>query len=63
MLATVAHARGILDTSTVIELARIGDAEPLPAEPLITAVTLAELSRSSPAMSPSAPPGRPTSKG
>jgi tRNA(fMet)-specific endonuclease VapC len=41
---TIPHARGILDTSTVIELARIGDAELLPAEPLITAVTLAELS-------------------
>jgi tRNA(fMet)-specific endonuclease VapC len=36
-------ARGILDTSTVISLPRIVDAELLPAEPLITAVTLAEL--------------------
>lgn len=36
--------RGILDTSTVILLSRIGDADALPAEPLITAVTLAELS-------------------
>jgi hypothetical protein len=35
--------RGILDTSTVILLARITDATQLPAEPLITAVTLAEL--------------------
>jgi len=36
--------RGILDTSTVILLGRIDDATVLPAEPLITAVTLAELS-------------------
>lgn len=38
------HPRGILDTSTVILLPRIDDAGSLPAEPLITAVTLAELS-------------------
>jgi tRNA(fMet)-specific endonuclease VapC len=37
-------ARGILDTSTLILLPRITDEEALPAEPLITAVTLAELS-------------------
>jgi tRNA(fMet)-specific endonuclease VapC len=36
--------RGILDTSTVILLGRLTDATALPAEPLITAVTLAELS-------------------
>jgi tRNA(fMet)-specific endonuclease VapC len=36
--------RGILDTSTIIVLARLTDATALPAEPLITAVTLAELS-------------------
>lgn len=36
-------ARGILDTSAVIQLGRIVDAGLLPAEPLITAVTLAEL--------------------
>jgi tRNA(fMet)-specific endonuclease VapC len=36
--------RGILDTSTVIVLGRIEDAAALPAEPLITTVTLAELS-------------------
>ena len=36
--------RGILDTSTVIQLARLTDATALPAEPLITAITLAELS-------------------
>ena len=38
------HSRGILDTNTVILLPRIEDASVLPAEPLITAVTLAELS-------------------
>jgi tRNA(fMet)-specific endonuclease VapC len=38
------HARGILDTSTVILLEKLADAKTLPAEPLITAVTLAELS-------------------
>ncbi len=37
-------ARGILDTSTVILLGELTDAAALPAEPLITAVTLAELS-------------------
>jgi tRNA(fMet)-specific endonuclease VapC len=36
--------RGILDTSTVILLQRLEDAVLLPSEPLITAVTLAELS-------------------
>ena len=36
--------RGILDTSTVILLPRIEDPMLLPDEPLITAVTLAELS-------------------
>jgi predicted nucleic acid-binding protein len=34
----------VLDTSTVILLGRIDDASLLPAEPVITAVTLAELS-------------------
>jgi tRNA(fMet)-specific endonuclease VapC len=38
------HARGILDTPTVIQLEKLTDAKALPAEPLITAVTLAELS-------------------
>jgi tRNA(fMet)-specific endonuclease VapC len=38
------NARGVLDTSTVILLGRLEDAAALPAEPLITAVTLAELS-------------------
>lgn len=37
-------AQGVLDTSTLILLGRIAAAEPLPAEPLITAITLAELS-------------------
>jgi tRNA(fMet)-specific endonuclease VapC len=37
-------ARGVLDTSTVILLGRLEDPETLPVEPLITAVTLAELS-------------------
>jgi tRNA(fMet)-specific endonuclease VapC len=34
----------VLDTSTVIQLGRISDAAALPQEPLITTVTLAELS-------------------
>lgn len=37
------HARGILDTSTVIVLGRLDDPAVLPEEPLITAITLAEL--------------------
>lgn len=37
-------AQGILDTSTVIAMAQITDPAALPGEPLITAVTLAELS-------------------
>jgi tRNA(fMet)-specific endonuclease VapC len=36
--------RGVLDTSTVILLERITDISLLPEEPMITAVTLAELS-------------------
>jgi tRNA(fMet)-specific endonuclease VapC len=36
-------ARGILDTSTVVLLRRLTDAGALPAEPLVTAITLAEL--------------------
>jgi hypothetical protein len=40
----IPHPRGILDTSTVILLERLVDASTLPLEPLITAVTLAELS-------------------
>jgi len=37
-------AQGILDTSTLILLGRINDTDVLPSEPLITAITLAELS-------------------
>ena len=37
-------SRGILDTSTLILLGRMLETDPLPAEPLITAITLAELS-------------------
>ncbi len=37
-------SQGILDTSTLILLGRITDVDALPAEPLITAITLAELS-------------------
>lgn len=44
MIAPAPHQRGILDTSTVILLPRITDPASLPGEPLITAVTLAELS-------------------
>ena len=40
----VLRSRGVLDTNTVIMLPRVTDATLLPAEPLITAVTLAELS-------------------
>lgn len=38
------HARGVLDTSRVLLLTRVEEAGSLPAEPLITAITLAELS-------------------
>lgn len=37
-------ARGVLDTGTLILLGRIEDTESLPTEPLITTITLAELS-------------------
>jgi predicted nucleic acid-binding protein len=40
---TATSTRGVLDTSTIILLGRLQDAGTLPAEPLITAVTLAEL--------------------
>jgi predicted nucleic acid-binding protein len=42
--ARVRHERGVLDTSTLILLTRIQDESLLPVEPLITTVTLAELS-------------------
>lgn len=40
----IRHERGVLDTSTVITLPKLEDETLLPVEPLITAVTLAELS-------------------
>ena len=43
MIGRVRHPRGILDTSTVIMLGRLDDPAVLPDEPLITAITLAEL--------------------
>jgi tRNA(fMet)-specific endonuclease VapC len=42
-MSPAAH-RGILDTSTVILLPRLKDPSALPDEPVISAVTLAELS-------------------
>ena len=44
MSAPARRARGLLDTSTLIVLGRLADATALPDEPLISAVTLAELS-------------------
>jgi predicted nucleic acid-binding protein len=44
MPRNVAHERGLLDTNAVILLPRMTDATLLPAEPFISAVTLAELS-------------------
>jgi predicted nucleic acid-binding protein len=41
---SVRHTQGVLDTSTLILLGRLADDAELPAEPLITAITLAELS-------------------
>ena len=43
MVRRVRHAQGILETSTVIMLGRLDDSAVLPNEPLITAITLAEL--------------------
>ena len=43
MIDRVRHERGILDTNTVILLGRLDDPTVLPDEPLITAITLAEL--------------------
>ena len=37
------HARGVLDTNTLILLQRLADPAILPQEPVVTAVTLAEL--------------------
>ena len=44
MTATVAADVGLLDTSTLILLERIDDPATLPGQPVITAITLAELS-------------------
>ena len=41
---TAAHPRGVLDTSAVVLLSRLTDADQLPLEPVITTITLAELS-------------------
>lgn len=38
------HERGLLDTSAIIGFERLGDARSLPAKPLISTITLAELS-------------------
>jgi tRNA(fMet)-specific endonuclease VapC len=43
VIAPAPHKRGILDTSTIILLPRIEEPTLLPEEPLITAITLAEL--------------------
>ena len=43
-MTNIAASGGILDTSTLILLGRISDPSQLPTEPLITAITLAELS-------------------
>lgn len=42
--APVRHEYGVLDTSTLLLLGRIDDVDALPRMPLITAITLAELS-------------------
>ena len=43
MTAVASPTRGLLDTSTVILLPRLDDRNALPSEPLISAITLAEL--------------------
>jgi len=43
-MAALGRIRGILETSTVILLPRLSDPKFLPAEPVVTAATLAELS-------------------
>lgn len=42
-MAAARRVKGVLDTSAVILLPRLADPSALPSEPLITAVTLAEL--------------------
>ena len=44
MSAVPRHPSGLLDTSTVILLPRLADPDALPEGPMITAITLAELS-------------------
>lgn len=44
MSSTFVHPRGLLDTSVVIALTGLPDPSALPLEPLICAITLAELS-------------------
>ena len=43
-MALDSTVRGVLDTSTIVLFERIADVSTLPEEPMITAVTLAELS-------------------
>lgn len=43
MIVPARHLRGMLDTSTVILLSRLSDPMLLPEEPVISAITLAEL--------------------
>lgn len=38
------HPRGVLDTSVVIQLPKLSDPDALPVQPMITAITLAEMS-------------------
>lgn len=44
MTRTPPHPRGVLDTSVVLRLQQVEDPSHLPGEPLVTAITLAELS-------------------
>ena len=44
MIDRARHARGVLDTSTVLLLRQLDDPLRLPEEPVITTITLAELS-------------------
>ena len=43
-MALIPIVRGVLDTSTIVLFERIADVSTLPEVPMITAVTLAELS-------------------
>lgn len=44
MISSSSNSRGVIDTNTVILLEKIIDVSALPQEPMITSVTLAELS-------------------